>query len=94
MNDDGARNLAQAIVKAAVEDYCKCARDHVMHLIRKGETDADLIASDVTPTMRAMHRVFRSEWFYALGGLDGDAVLRGINARIRSYTIKKLSQRG
>lgn len=66
MDDTGAERLAEAIVKQAADDY-------KMAQIQSRRPKQRYVA---LARMRECERFFRSDWFRALTGLDGEAILQ------------------
>ena len=66
--DEGYFLLIYAIIEQAVKDYRSALK-------RLKEYPADYSASD---RIREVQRFFRSDWFYFLSGIDGEAAIKEI----------------
>ena len=66
--DEGYFLLIYAIIEQAVKDYRSALK-------RLKEYPADYSASD---RIREVQRFLRSDWFYFLSGIDGEAAIKEI----------------
>lgn len=73
MNEDGYRNLADSIIMQAVHDY----RRSVKQLIRKP------YSLKAHHDKQAVEAFFRGGWFQVLCNLDGQELLKKLEAGVR-----------
>ena len=73
MNEDGYRNLADAIIMQAAHDY----RRSVQQLIRKPYSTKAL------HDKQEVEAFFRGDWFQVLCNLDGQQLLQKLEAGVK-----------
>ncbi len=73
-NDGAFLDLANAIILAAVRDYRKAVKQ-----LRKRKKNDNALA-----TKRQCMKFFRSDWFRVLTSIDGEQLLKKLDAEVRA----------
>lgn len=75
MNDEGAKMLASAICKRAVDDYRKIGKK--LAKAKKNKKREELRCE-----LKVIEKFFYSDWFLMLSGIDGEYVVEQLRKEI------------
>lgn len=77
---DAYKNLANAVVMNAVDEYKKAYKAFI-----KEPDDKETLSE-----IRSLERFFHSQWFHFLTSIDGDKLLSYIRYNVRNKTDKRI----